>query len=549
MALLDPAFAHSAVQWNAQTARHLLNRAGFGVPVLAVGRLAGMKPDEALRSFVDYERYPDTLPGLPALPESEYAAIGRLGKTTMTEEERRVARQAHQKAAREAMMELQLWWVDRMTRTPRPLEEKLTLFWHGHFVTSAEKVRDPGDNAQLNMFLRANASGNFKTLVLGVARSPAMLRYLDNMRSSRQKPNENWARELLELFTLGIGNYTEDDIKAAARAFTGWTARNGEFVYEARRHDNDEKTFLGTMGALDGVDVVEAILANPACARHICTRLWRFFAYEDPEPEVIDGLAATMRASNYELKPVLRQMFASRAFYSDRALGTQIKSPAQLMVNLRTLPGVVDGDPPRVTLIAMRAMGQTLFYPPNVKGWDGGHAWINTDTLLARCNYASHLVSGVVPARPVRGKGKSATATSEPMESMEAMVAEPTRMLDAPSGQDAMSGEIPSRELARTLRSKQEARDSERMMRRAPMKARDFFAPCEGMTPDEMTDYLAAWFLGSAPDAAVRRRVALALAGGAEDRTRVAVPVAAMDEAHLRAGLQLLLSAAEFQLC
>ena len=547
MALLDPAFVQSTTQWNAEAARHLLNRAGFGVPVLAVGRLAALKPDEALRSFVDYERFPDPLPGPPALPESEYAALRRAGASAMTEEERRAARQAQQKAAREAMMDLQLWWLDRMTRTPRPLEEKLTLFWHGHFVTSAEKVRDPRENAALNMFLRANASGNFKALVLGVARSPAMLRYLDNMRSSRVKPNENWARELLELFTLGIGNYTEEDIKAAARAFTGWTARDGEFFYDDRRHDNGEKTFLGKTGALDGVDIVEQILAQPACARHICTRLWRFFAYEAPEPEVVEGLAATLRASKYELKPMLRQMFASRAFYSDRARGTQIKSPAQLMVNLRTLPGVTENEGPRVALLGMRAMGQTLFYPPNVKGWDGGRAWINTDTLLARCNYASHLVSGVVPVRPMRGKGKGATAAAPaPMESMEG---EATRMLDAPSGQDAMSGEIPSRELARSLRRHQEARESDRMMRRASVDVRSFFAPCEGMTPDEMVDYLAAWFLGTAPDSAVRRRVALALAGGAEDQTKIAQSVAAMEEAHLRAALQLLLSAAEFQLC
>lgn len=541
MSMLESAFTQPGFRWNEVRARHLLNRAGFGVPVSAVKRLASMPPDRAVAAFVDYEGAPDTLPPPDDLPETPDFRTLRQTMEGTTEEQRQAMRRQRAREDREAVQRLQRWWLERMCRSQRPLEEKMTLFWHGHFVTSAEKVRDPRQNLEMNRVLRTNATGSFRRLLAEVARCPAMLRYLDNMQSTRTRPNENWARELLELFTLGIGNYTEEDILAAARAFTGWTVRGNAFFLNPRQHDSATKTFLGRTGPLDGEDVMARILEQPACARHVCGRLWRFFAYDDPEPEIVEGLAATLRDADYQMKPVLRRLFSSRAFFSDRAVFSQIKSPAQLTVNLHMMLDVPLPERPPVAQLAMRAMGQDLLYPPNVKGWDGGRAWINTDTLLVRTNYAGHLVSGTAPGLGGRGGGRVAPALT--MRADE----EPPTMRDAPAGQDAMSSDIPGRTLAAALRRGRGEEQANRAMRRAAFDARAFFARCEGMTAPEMADYLTAYFIGHPLDASARSTIAEALAPGRDPALPLAVTTLA--EENLRGAVQLLLGMAEFQLC
>ncbi len=563
MSLLDPAPGDPGFRWDAARARHLLNRAGFGGPPSAIPRLAAMKPGDAVAVFVDYERFADQLPAPDWLPEEVDFRQLRQMASGLTEQEREALRRQKTRESRDAMDRLQVWWLDRMCHSQRPLEEKMTLFWHGHFATSAEKVREPRLNFDLNQVLRRNATGNFRTLVTEVAKSPAMLRYLDNQQSTKTKPNENWARELMELFTLGIGHYTEQDIKEGARAFTGWTMRGGKFTFAAQQHDFGPKRFLGASGNFNGDDIIRIILSQPACARFICAKLWRFFAYENPEPEVVDGLADTLRESGYELKPVLRRIFLSRAFYGDRAVWTQIKSPAQLVVNLQQFLDAPISEKPPIAQLAMRAMGQSLFFPPNVKGWDGGRAWINTNTLLVRCNFANYLVSGVVPAFEGRGRFAAAqargaapagaeggmTMMEQPMadERMMTSSASERPVREAPAGQDAMGTDIPSRTFANALRQRRAAAGGARTMQRAPFRAREFFSRYEGMTATEIVDAMSGFFLGHPLDGAQRDRLVAAL--GQSVRPDQPVPVMRMAEEDLRAAVQLLLSTAEFQIC
>lgn len=554
MAPLDTAFRSPSFRWDEAAARHLLNRAGFGVPPAAVARLAAMTPDDAVASFVDYERFPANIKEPDWLsPPADFREMRQMMQG-LGEDERRNLRNQMQRTEREAMNRLQMWWLDRICHTERPLEEKLTLFWHGHFATSAEKVREPGYNYGLNQTLRKHASGDFRTLVLEVGKSPAMLRYLDNVQNRRGKPNENWARELMELFTLGIGNYTEQDIKEAARAFTGWTIRNGAFAFDGRQHDTGSKTVLGRTGAFDGEDIVDILLAQPVCAEFLSRKLWTYFAYENPEPEIVKGLASTLRDGGYELKPLLRRIFSSEAFYSARARSSQIKSPAQLVAGLQVQLDVPLTERPPVAALAMRAMGQSLYYPPNVKGWDGGRAWINTNTFLVRCNLASHFVSGIAPEFGGRARGGgAATARRQPDAMMdetmrdrmqETMASDTDR--ERPAGQDTMPPDNPGRTFAEALQSRRAAGRRE-ARNPALFQAREFFARFHGMTAGEIVDSLTAYFIGFPLEESQRERLAAILtAGGSPNRP---VAITSVPEEDLRAVVQLLLSTPDYQVC
>ena len=378
-------------EWDERLAGHLLNRAGFGVPRDRVAHLVRVGPTAAVDELVDFEKSPSDPDRPDFIPAVEVYLRRRRDFEALDEEDRRKARQEFDALERGRVHRLQAWWFERMTTTTRPLEEKMTLFWHGHFATSAQKIKFSRQNLDLNRLFREQAAGNFKALTIAVGQSPAMLRYLDNMRNVKGKPNENWARELMELFTLGQGNYTEDDIKESARAFTGWTLDKNDFVFRERAHDFGEKTFMGQTGRFDGWDVIDIIFDQPAAATFICRKLFEFFAYRDPEPEIVDALASKLRSHNYEIKPVLRQLFRSKAFYSERAVGTQIKSPVQFMVQLAQ--DLRLQDPPYSAMARASAqLGQNLFYPPNVAGWEGGRMWINANTLLSRYNMPRKLI-------------------------------------------------------------------------------------------------------------------------------------------------------------
>lgn len=382
-------------EWNAGTAAHLLNRAGFGGTPAEIGALAKRAPADAVDDLVDEVPLVDPLPEPSWMSPDAAARPNRLDLRRLTDDERQQRLREYRIREGARMIELRTWWLQRMRTTQRPLQEKLTLFWHGHFATSMEKVRSAYAMYRQNATLRAHAAGSWEDLVAAVAKDPAMLVYLDNAMSRAGQPNENFARELMELFTLGEGQYSEQDVQEAARAFTGWSlaADRFEFQERPRMRDGERKRVLGKSGRFTGDDVIRIVLDQPAAGPFICRKLWAFFAYEEPEPAIVDSLAATLRAAKGELRPVLKSMFRSRAFYSARAVRMQIKSPVQwLIATLRSLDAPLpDGV---VCASILHGLGQDLFAPPNVKGWPGGTAWITTDTLLKRYNFAGLLVKG-----------------------------------------------------------------------------------------------------------------------------------------------------------
>ena len=313
----------------------------------------------------------------------------------MDQAERKQKVREARREGRQNLNQMRRWWISRMVESPRPLEEKLTLFWHGHFATSNRKVKSTYCMYRQNQTFRTHAAGNWRTLLIAASKEPAMLIYLDNGKSRRQSPNENFARELMELFTLGEGHYTEADIREAARALTGWSLDRKRFVFRFRpgMHDGGIKTFMGKEGRLKGEDIIDAILSRKQASLYISRKLWEFFAYLDPEPEIVDGLAAVLRENNFEFRPVLRTMFKSSAFYSEKAVRTQVKSPVQWLVST-IKAGALDVPPPFLVSRGLAALGQDLFNPPNVKGWDGGLTWISASSLVQRYSFTGNLVHG-----------------------------------------------------------------------------------------------------------------------------------------------------------
>jgi uncharacterized protein (DUF1800 family) len=287
---------------------------------------------------------------------------------------------------------LAAWWLHRMLHTPAPLLEKTTLFWHGHFASSSAKVTDTKLMFRQNELLRTYALGKFEPMVLGIARDPAMLLYLDSATNRKTHPNENFAREVMELFVLGIGNYTEKDIQELARCFTGWEIQYGEFKFNRYQHDYGSKTVLGKSGNFDGGDSVKVLLEQPAAARFLCGKLARYFITDESDlsPEMIEPLAQKLRESDYTFAPVLETLFSSRLFYSPASLGKKVRSPVELGIGLLRSLEATAGLPQIAQQI--RELGQMPLFPPNVKGWPGGLAWINSSTLLGRANFVRQVV-------------------------------------------------------------------------------------------------------------------------------------------------------------
>jgi uncharacterized protein (DUF1800 family) len=379
-------------QWDRSKAAHLLRRAGFGGTSEEVNRLFEIGLNRAVDWLVDYR----TVAYEPAPPQVDpllLEPLDRVELRTMTPEQREEYLDQRRRAERRTFEEVRLWWIERMVESPRPLEEKMTLFWHGHFTSGMREVRNALFLKEQNEFLRRRALDNFRELLKGISRDRAMLIYLDGRNNVKARPNENYGRELLELFTLGVGNYTEADIKAAARAFTGGTFNDDGFVFRRRQHDDRVKTFLGRTGRWDGDDIIDIILEQPACARFLARKLLEFYCRPDPPPLLVERLARQIRAHQYELRPVMRVLLRSQAFYHPDSRGCLVKSPVEIVVGtLRTL-----GQPAADLLAverAMAAMGQELLQPPNVKGWPGGAAWINTATLFHRYNTVGTIVHG-----------------------------------------------------------------------------------------------------------------------------------------------------------
>ena len=296
--------------------------------------------------------------------------------------------------------DLPAWWLYVMLRSPHPLLERMTLFWHGHFATSAAKVTDRGLMLAQNELFRTHALGNFRTLLKAEARDPAMLLWLDSAVNRKAKPNENFAREVMELFSLGVGSYTERDIRETARAFTGWEVQHQRFWVNAAQHDGGLKTVLGERGPFDGDGVIDVLLRQPAAARFLVRKLYRFFvADEFPESStpagieaLLEPLAVELRESDYDVGRVVGMILRSNWFFSEQAIARRIKSPVEFAVGLvRSLEGHVDH---YALADDLNALGQRVFYPPNVKGWNGGREWINSYTLMGRMNLVAAMTGG-----------------------------------------------------------------------------------------------------------------------------------------------------------
>lgn len=402
--------------WTPFRAMHLLARAGFGAPPKEAADFHALGLRKAVEKMLAGEEDDDLFPP-PALTQPpEIAERARRARGAATEEEKRAIQQQHRISDRGEIRDLRTWWLNRMRHGSHPLREKMTLFWHGHFASSAEKVRAPYLLWKQNETLRARALGDFCKLTADISRDPAMMRYLDTNSSTREHPNENFARELLELFTLGESvRYTEKDIREAARAFTGYRIdlRNQTFRFARRLHDGADKAFLGQAGPFSGDGIIAIILQQPECGEFISRKIWRFFAEENPSPALVQALARGFRNSGYDLSALLRTIFLSEEFYSPRAVGTQIKSPVQWVVQTaRVLEAPLPA--PEALEGALSQMGQVLFAPPNVKGWDGGRAWITSATLLFRYNLAGYIVSGRAPA--LDGLRKSAGPVRIPLD-------------------------------------------------------------------------------------------------------------------------------------
>lgn len=284
---------------------------------------------------------------------------------------------------------LQAVWLYRMILTPHPLRERLTLFWHDHFATSIDKVNDASLMRQQNDLLRRFADGSFAELLRAMARNPAMLVWLDATASKKERPNENYAREVMELFTLGRGHYTEQDIQEAARAFTGTFVVQGKYRHDPREFDPGEKTVLGQTGPFDGDDLASILLDQPSCARFLCRKLYGLLVneVEDPSDDLIEPLAEAYRASGFNTRVPVEMILRSRVFFDERSRRRRVKSPVEFAVGTIRALEVLS---PTVSTNELAAscvrMGQGLFAPPSVAGWDGGPNWINTTTTLARTN-------------------------------------------------------------------------------------------------------------------------------------------------------------------
>jgi len=378
--------------WNRRLAAHLCRRAGFGATSDDLDRIIEQRPAVFVEKLVQNAVRASQLD-----PEADPLALAMLA----TGNSRNLA----------------AWWLHRMLNAPwfgtqsaalNPLLEKITLFWHGHFATGAEKVDDAEMMFSQNRLLRRHALGNFGSLVQGISRDPAMLIYLDSVTNRKAHPNENYAREIMELFCLGEGQYTEKDIQELARCFTGWEVRRGRFRFNRYQHDTGTKTVLGQTGSFGGEEGVNVILKQQALPRFIVRKLIRFFLFDEPAAteQLVEPLADLLRESSLQTAPVIQRILSSNLFFSPFSIARKIRSPVELGIGvLRCLHGSTNLD-----RVAQRLdeIGQAVFYPPNVKGWDGGRAWINTSTLLGRSN----LIGEVLQNEKTRFAGKNLEAVA-----------------------------------------------------------------------------------------------------------------------------------------
>ncbi|MGH2552066.1 MAG: DUF1800 domain-containing protein [Chitinophagaceae bacterium] len=362
--------------------QHLMWRAGFGPAVEQLVELSQFTPKQIFKALVKAsDKKPEYINVADDYLQGLYMGIEEAGRQQQRKELSNDEKKKIQQMSREGIRNLNLYWLHEMVNSSAQLHEKMAFFWHGHFACR-----------NLNIFfqqglldvIRRNAIGNFRTLLKEVSKTAAMLNFLNNQQNRKDHPNENFAREVMELFTLGRGNYTEQDVKEAARAFTGWSATmKGEFIFRRFQHDGGTKTVLGKTGNFDGDDLLDILLQQKQTARFLTQKIYRFFVNDQPDKEKTEWLAERFYKNEYDISKLLEDIFTSEWFYENQHIGTRIKSPVELMVGIqRMLPMKFDRD--EALLLLQRALGQLLFYPPNVAGWPGGKTWIDSSTLMLR---------------------------------------------------------------------------------------------------------------------------------------------------------------------
>lgn len=351
--------------------KHLLWRAGFGPGINQFEEIQTRSNKALVNELFREKDFTEITYDTPDVVSTDY-----MDSRTPAEK-----RKENQKINREQNNELNLNFLDRMINSSDQLREKMAFFWHGHFAT---RINNSKFNRQLLNSIRKNALGNFKDLLFDVSRSPAMLSFLNNQQNKKDHPNENFAREVMELFTMGRGNYTEKDIREAARAFTGWGYdKDGNFNDRKKLHDTGSKTFLGKTGNFTGDDILNSILEQKATAQFITSKIYTFFVNENIDHTIINQLSEDFYHSGYDIKKLLQQIFSSSWFYDQKNIGTKIKSPIELIVGMmRVLPMNIQN--PENLIVYQKLLGQMLLYPPNVAGWPSGKSWIDSSTLMLR---------------------------------------------------------------------------------------------------------------------------------------------------------------------
>ena len=400
----------SEIDWSYERAAHLLERAGFGGTPEEISSLANMTPSQAIKSLVYFEKsnqdinsfehsgiydagldpFPPSRPATTDLAKANGEALGVKVKPTGNRRLQPVVNKFFY-WLRASVLEtnrVSYWWANRMVDSENPLQEKMALFWHGHYAINESKVRDYRKLLKELELFHEMGMGNFRDLMVAVAQDPAMLAFLDAGVNVKGAPNENFAREIMELFTMGVGNYSEEDIREAARAFTGWNYDGLTFVVNGEDHDTDQKNFLGQTGNFDGVDIIDIIMEQPVTAEYMGGKIYQFFVRESLDSDFKRQLGKVLREADYNVAVFLETVFLSKDFYSEASVGTHIKSPVELAVStyiklgLAGVPGVPDFNQ------ATSSLGQTLFRPPTVAGWAGGRSWITPGLLLERGNFA-----------------------------------------------------------------------------------------------------------------------------------------------------------------
>ena len=360
--------------------QHLLWRAGFGPAVYQLDDLTSSSPQKLYKALQKASsKKPEYLQAADNYLQGLMLGIreaGRQQKEISAEQKKEI-----QKRSRQGIRNLNLYWINEMVNSDAQLREKMSLFWHGHFACRNLNVFF---QQELLHVIRRNALGNFRDLLHEVSKTGAMLNFLNNNQNRKDHPNENFAREVMELFTMGRGNYTEHDVKEAAKAFTGWGANaKGEFVFRRFQHDEGSKTVLGNTGNFDGDEVLEILLDQKQTAKFISQKIYRFFVNDTVDQQKADWLANRFYKSDYDIGKLMEDIFTSDWFYDEKNIGSKIKSPVELLVGIqRMLPMKLENE--EALLLLQRVLGQILFYPPNVAGWPGGKTWIDSSTLMMR---------------------------------------------------------------------------------------------------------------------------------------------------------------------